>query len=611
MALPGIFTTDPDEVSKSMRDQEQRLARLRNEKARQQLIAGENYAFGLNPNPPGISQYARLGVGEDLSRFNVGLRYTPDPLYNNMRMYDDGKFGASNNLVTEDVKVDQATNVINIQEDGIKSLPFKVRGKPDATGKFSGLLGKFVGPTQGELDAAAKWEETFGKYYNEDGSIKPEYREFVDPKTKAIVRTKDAGKDEEFGNPIIGSLNNKFIDNAITSIQNKRFNTAQTQLTIQQANRIGIPVGEALALLAIESNFGNIDYAGRIAKGPLQVEGPALADVKQYFAGGKPKSIGPTEWQNLKEIAATLPSDIKQLTNETDQINAGLLYLKLIKLKGVDPKFQGAAYNDGYGKFIGIKSLKDVKKFAEGHDYNSVNTYNMAWLNLPKYLTQVAGSNQPVAGLNTANVASGPSGGPQNNQQQNNQQQFTINQGSQNATGDFSSLEGSLTTGEKPKQKTGVDTGGPSGPTNDDRTNFYLSNPTRLGRDLNNAISGRTLIKEQAERDIFALWTRAQAFRSAGVADKYLELMDQIRAIQTNAETQIFNQDMNIQQLNGMQALSDLFMGSPQRASFILETKGTPHLVVPRDDGKFDIEIDGKLFKTMNLRYERLHTKFF
>ena len=117
-------------------------------------------------------------------------------------------------------------------------------------------------------------------------------------------------------------------------------------------------------MLAIESNFGNIDYAGRIAKGPLQVEGPAFADVKQYFAGGKPKSIPPAEWKNLKEIAATLPSVIKQLTNETDQINAGLLYLKLIKLKGVDPKFQGAAYNDGYGKFIGIKSLKDVKKFS-------------------------------------------------------------------------------------------------------------------------------------------------------------------------------------------------------------------------------------------------------
>ena len=47
----------------------------------------------------------------------------------------------------------------------------------------------------------------------------------------------------------------------------------------------------------------------------------------------------------------------------------------------------------------------------------------------------------------------------------------------------------------------------------------------------------------------------------------------------------------------------DLINDINVRASFILsEAKGVPHLVVPRNDGKFDIEVDGKLFKTMNFR---------
>ena len=110
MAL-GIFTTDPDEVSKSMFDQEQRLARLRDEQARQQLIAGENYAFGLNPNPPGVTQYASLGTGEDLSRFNVGLRYTPAPLYTDMRKYDNkGYAPAPSNVATTTITVPPNNN---------------------------------------------------------------------------------------------------------------------------------------------------------------------------------------------------------------------------------------------------------------------------------------------------------------------------------------------------------------------------------------------------------------------------------------------------------------------------------------------------------------------
>ena len=84
MAL-GIFTTDPDEVSKSMLDQEQRLARLRDEEFRQrrQLLAGrlrgnENLQLGLLTG-------TNNRTGEDLSRFNVGIRDVTQPIPESVR----------------------------------------------------------------------------------------------------------------------------------------------------------------------------------------------------------------------------------------------------------------------------------------------------------------------------------------------------------------------------------------------------------------------------------------------------------------------------------------------------------------------------------------------
>ena len=653
MAL-GIFTTDPDEVSKSMFDQEQRLARLRDADFRQRrkLLAARLRESGNLQL--GLSTGTNIGTGEDLSRFNVGVRDVTQPIPESVRnaetminineipaqrrkIYDEPigpelapeqgpqlGVGFSDTVGIQQVDEEASQFIQDIQ--GLKSqadfsrLLEKIRtraaigygdrlaGSP--AGRFYGYF--FDSATEAKERSksaeAANWFRTkealdyFMQNPNEleGAAIDPTgwYNNYKAKKTTEPEIIDDKTPSSTTG--LVDDGTNKFVTNASKSIKAGKFDNKTTRMTIDTARRLGVDEGEALALLANESNFGNTPWKGLAGKGPLQIERIAHQDILIYYLGyglnddktkfvkksdpPPPQGVDPAEWTKLKQEAQSIIDFKKVSNNEQAAITAALLFFKLIKFKGVAPQFQGAAYNDGYGKFLGINKLSDVKKFAGNHTLKSVTEYNNAFNILKTSLPQ-------VAGLNTATVASGTT-------------EFKINQGGQEVTGNYGSLTGNLAKEVAGGgQESGVDTGGAAGPTNDDRTNFYLSNPTRLGRDLNNAINARTLAKEQAERDINLLYSDLLAAELSGKMGLYSDLLTRIRAIQTNAENALYAQDITIQQLNGMQALSDLFVGSPQRASFILsEAKGIPHLVVPRNDGKFDIEVDGKLFKTMNFR---------
>ena len=235
---------------------------------------------------------------------------------------------------------------------------------------------------------------------------------FTQGRAKGITNTEivpeDATVETKAG---AGAIRNKFVNNAVKAVDNDRFRNLQTEMTIEQARLLGVDQGKALSLLAIESNFGGVDFTKGPARGALQIEEPAYKDVKAFYAGKTPAGVDAAEWAKLKQAAAQLPKSFLQLTDNRDQITAGLLYFKLIEFKGVAPEFQGAAYNDGYGKFIGINSLKDVKNFAKGHDFKSVNTYNQAFLSLNGYLNKVGNYYYPVSGNQPPIAKVGPPSG--------------------------------------------------------------------------------------------------------------------------------------------------------------------------------------------------------
>ena len=386
---------------------------------------------------------------------------------------------------------------------------------------------------------------------------------------------------------------NKFIDSAVASVKNDRFRNIQTQLTIEQARLLGIPEGEALALLAIESNFANIPFTGRKAKGALQIEAPAYKDVKQFYAGKTPAGADPAEWAKLKNIAANLPQSFTGLSDNRDQITASLLYLKLIKYKGVDPKFQGAAYNDGYGKFIGINSLRDVKKFAKNHDYNSVNTYNRAFVSLQPYLTQVGNYFYPVSG----NQPPVPTVGPT--------QQVVASGASTTTTGNTAGAANAPPSTVVPPQ-TPIDSTGRTATVNQSKTNVtdaglsksasetiiknpkkgfdvvskLADDPGRLGFEFSKALENRNIIAQRIEN-----------MRIAGLTG-----IDNKEYAKSITDLMVLDSTLYVMQaMDGLNQFKNT--GNPGRLNSILDafTGGTA-LIQARTDGKFDfIRPDGSL----------------
>tara|TARA_Y100000593_G_scaffold18913_3_gene37690 strand:- start:2087 stop:4507 length:2421 start_codon:yes stop_codon:yes gene_type:complete len=185
---------------------------------------------------------------------------------------------------------------------------------------------------------------------------------------------------------------NSYVSSALQEIDAENFKTATTNLTVSIAKSLGVDVGEALALLANESRFGNYTWTGKKAKGPLQIEEPAWKDVVEFYAkdGNKPAGMGDGEWNVLKQQAKSVSGSFGSLAqNEAKAITAALLYFRLIGFKGVPPELMGAAYNDGYPKFLKVKSLDEVKKFAEGHTLASVTKYNDSYNGLKRFLPDI------------------------------------------------------------------------------------------------------------------------------------------------------------------------------------------------------------------------------
>ena len=76
------------------------------------------------------------------------------------------------------------SEVMSVEDEDVRGmrgggLAERVSPRPDDTGKFEGLMGKFFGPAMGSIDLAAKWDAQFGMYYNPDGTIKDQYRDLV------------------------------------------------------------------------------------------------------------------------------------------------------------------------------------------------------------------------------------------------------------------------------------------------------------------------------------------------------------------------------------------------------------------------------------------------
>ena len=190
----------------------------------------------------------------------------------------------------------------------------------------------------------------------------------------------------------------------------------------------------------------------------------------------------------------------------------------------------------------------------------------------------------------------------------------TGNQGTSST--DVSSLQvqsGGVDTGGKPVEETV-----PESKTEVKPPAFYTNDPSKLGFDLRNYLEERSLIINQTNQNVQILAQRSDYFRRLAEVsriggtdeDSYNQLINQSTELMAKAQTmqqagalEAKKAENKIMYLQGMQGLQDLANGSVNRAAMVWsEYSGMKIRINPRSDGKYDVTINDKPYKTYDLK---------
>lgn len=161
-----------------------------------------------------------------------------------------------------------------------------------------------------------------------------------------------------------------------------------TQGLLARAQQFGVDPAAAMAIFAMENNYGGQATSGAGAKGSMQIIPDTYAGVRAFFTNNK--NGMPAQ---LAQVAASLPTDINKAT--PDQLrDAGLLYLyQLQNVNKIPTNLLGAAYHSGpnseaYKQGVAPNKYDKVAKIWTP-DYNAmyVGLYN-------NYVNLVGGQGQ-------------------------------------------------------------------------------------------------------------------------------------------------------------------------------------------------------------------------
>lgn len=504
-----------------------------------------------------------------------------------------------------------------------------------------------------------------GSYILTDRYGRPNYgltQKFTEGRQRGVTNTEIVPRTNSYADDLAAAtVDNAFVSNALKSVKENKFRNGITGSTVGYARQFGVDVGEALGLLAVESNFGNVKFDNRAStRGPLQIQNLAYKDVKAFYQGDKPAGVSDAQWAAMTAAVAKMPRNHSNLTDTNDQIAAGLLYYKMIELKGVDKRFQAAAYYDGYGKYIGINDISDVKNFSGPNTLESVTKYNSAVLGLKQYMTQLgdyyygdgtpaqrppeatdsdeAASEQAAAtaaASQTATEAAAAAATTESGyeiRQEDGPVVFKDGQPVLRFAGPNGQAEAEAfiaqETGAAPKvvvngkeepsvATTGVDP---------DITKF-LQNPPNIGIETSNILKRRqndaAIIQQRVQQlndavarnnqKVAEYERMAQVARISGDLDGY----ERYRGLAdtANESSRLLVQEANNQNaagvaamqeydeklllVQGAQALQDLSFGSTARAGAVLSAySGLDIQVRPRSDGLFDIVVQGQVQAT-------------
>ena len=432
------------------------------------------------------------------------------------------------------------------------------------------------------------------------------------------------------------TVDNSFVSNAIKTIKENKFKNGFTESTVNYARLFGINEGEALGLLAVESNFGTVKYDNRSStRGPLQIQNLAYKDVKSFYKGNNPAGSGLTDlqWNQMVDIVKNLPKNHANLTNSNDQIAAGLLYYKMIALKGVAPEFRPAAYYDGYAKYIGIEKLSDVENFSGPNTLKSVEKYNNAVIGMTEYLGKVSDyyygdGTTPVSTNVTEEVVK-----EETTSSTDKTDEAVAAAKPTDTSTNITVLPEVVVTGSDGTKSQSLANDGVE--PEDDTIIKFLQDPPKIGIEIQNILDQRKRVVDTVNERINLINRRVErnnqkarelerlaeiAAIQPGGLTRYNELRAQAEALREQnfllleggitadgqefagvtglkraATEKMAEFDNKLLFVQGAQALQDLSYGSTARAGAVLSAySGLDIQVVPRSDGKFDIVVQGQ-----------------
>lgn len=197
--------------------------------------------------------------------------------------------------------------------------------------------------------------------------------------------------------------------NRLNGLSDKMPAALQQQSTLDLVNRaveLGVDPAAAVAVYALENNYGGQATSGAGARGSMQIMPDTYNGVRSFYTNSKNGMPA-----NLQQLAAGLPSDISKATPEQLR-DAGLLYMyQLQTVNKIPTNMLGAAYHAGPNHESFKQGLvpnvydKTAKVWTPDHNAMYVSLYNQ--------FTQLAGGKNLI---------------PQAQAQQGNQGQAQANQ---------------------------------------------------------------------------------------------------------------------------------------------------------------------------------------
>jgi len=442
----------------------------------------------------------------------------------------------------------------------------------------------------------------------------------------------------------------KLITGRIDAIDNNDIlNSTNSKKLVELANSMGVDPVAALAIFGIESDFGrNTKKSQRAAFGSMQVTNAQFNNLKTWFADPANRAQLDAIYPNNPGMVDKIIGMVAKMERAKARSNprgsegelvAGLAQLIYNKAIGLPKNLWGAGYQTNADK---VKDNKGPLAVDDGNISNS--DYNQAYISLYNYIAGKMGapdgaiSTAAAANQNTQTTTSSAATNNQTSGQTNQTQNTDVSQSmpaaglkvedAQTDTSAQSTNTGNAGTSSTDVsslqvQSGGVDTGGkpveetvPESKTEVKPPAFYLSDPSAPGFELRNYLEERELIINQTNQNVQILAQRSDYFRRLAEVSRiggtdeesYNNLMKQSTELMAKAQTmqqagalEAKKAENKIMYLQGMQGLQDLANGSVNRAAMVWsQYSGMDVRINPRSDGKYDITLNGKPYKTMD-----------